>query len=50
VGDINIDQFERMTLSYDVKQYPEIGYIVRQVIAAYKNPVIDSPVTDIPPL
>tara|TARA_B100001057_G_scaffold265077_1_gene265305 strand:+ start:2355 stop:2729 length:375 start_codon:yes stop_codon:yes gene_type:complete len=50
VGDIDIGQFERMTLSYDVKQYPEIGYIVRQIIEAYKNPVIVSPVTDIPPL
>ena len=50
IGDIDINQFERMTLSYDVKQYPEIGYIIKQIISTYKYPVIEQPVADIPPL
>tara|TARA_B100000614_G_C14529471_1_gene485923 strand:- start:262 stop:636 length:375 start_codon:yes stop_codon:yes gene_type:complete len=50
VGDIDIEQFERMTLSYDVKQYPEIGYIVKQIIECYKHPFTEPPVADIPPL
>ena len=47
---IDIDQFERLVKGYDTKQYPEIGYIIKQIISTYKYPVIEQPVADIPPL
>ena len=47
---IDIDQFERLVKGYDTKQYPEIGYIIKQIISSYKYPVIEPPVADIPPL
>lgn len=47
---IDIDQFERLVKGYDTKQYPEIGYIIKQIISKYKYPVIEQPVADIPPL
>ena len=49
VGDIDIDQFQSMTL-YSTESYPEISYIVKRIIDCYRYPVIEPPVADIPPL
>ena len=49
VEDIDIDQFQSMTL-YSEESYPEIAYIVKQIINCYRYPVIEPPVADIPPL
>ena len=49
VGDIDIDQFQSMTL-YSTESYPEISYIVKRIIDCYRYPVTVPPVTDIPPL
>ena len=49
VGDIDIDQFQSITL-YSEESYPEIVYIIKQIISCYKNPVTVPPVIDIPPL
>ena len=50
VGDIDIDQFQNMTYGYSKEQYPEIAYIVKQIINCYRYPVLETKVTDIPPL
>ena len=50
VGDIDIDQFQNMTYGYSKEQYPEIAYIVGQIINCYRYPVLETKVADIPPL
>ena len=50
MGDIDIDHFAKIASGYDVKEYPEIVYIVRQLIQTYKYPMKEPPVADIPPL
>ena len=47
---IDIDQFERLVKGYDTKQYPEIAYIVKQIINCYRYPITEPKVADIPPL
>ena len=50
VGDIDIDQFQNMTYGYSKEQYPEIAYIVGQIINCYRYPMLETKVADIPPL
>ena len=50
MGDIDIDQFQNMTYGYSKEQYPEIAYIVGQIINCYRYPVTEPKVADIPPL
>ena len=50
VEDIDIDKFQEMTIGYSKEQYPEIAYIVSQIINTYRYPVTEPKVADIPPL
>ena len=50
MGDIDIDQFKNMTYGYREKQYPEISYIIKQIINCYRYPITETKVADIPPL
>ena len=50
MGDIDIDQLQNMTYGYSKEQYPEIAYIVGQIINCYRYPMLETKVADIPPL